>query len=724
VYNRPHSTFDELDADRDPSRAVDDRPLYRLLCLIALLCVPFAAVGYRLYVLQVRLGEGIVDHLDVTTESFEPIPSRDGRILGSDGRVLAEDVRRFRILAHYRWLEDPPDSTWLRRRALGQLDRRARRDAQRIAEAEARVIAERDAMWSRLAELSDTSPAEIAARRGRVVERVERIIASVERRRAGRNDGSSSEGDSLALRPWWQRLHDAIVTPPERESVEPLIVQEELEYHVVVDGVSIETAAVVEAEPDRFPGLRIDVDTERTYPAGSLAAHVVGHRRTAAAEDVAARRAAFPAGDPLDYRVGDSLGSTGIERAYDRQLHGTVGTRRLLRDRHGEIVASEVVRRPRVGRDVVLVLHPELQNRCERLLDDALEHGVDSEEGTPIVPPGGAIVVLDVHTGAVLVAASAPRFDLGELSDPDPDRWQALLDDPRRPFFPRATRMTIAPGSVFKTLTAVALLEEGRLDPEALFACQGFLDSPGQHRCYVYTHFGRGHGNVDLGDALAQSCNVYFFAAARDLGPRALVMWAERFGFGRPTGIDEPGEVGGHLPSPDRTADGERWYGGDTLGLAIGQSRLTVTPLQVARLMAAIANGGSLVTPHVVRRLERPGELASIVDPPPAHEIPGLRPVTLEHVRRGLTKVVNDPSGTGYKRVRLDTVTIAGKTGTAETGRDTADHAWFAGYVPAEEPRYAICVVLEHAGSGGLAGGPIARRVVQEMLAVELLQGR
>ncbi len=301
--------------------------------------------------------------------------------------------------------------------------------------------------------------------------------------------------------------------------------------------------------------------------------------------------------------------------------------------------------------------------------------------------------------------------------------------------------MAVAPGSVFKTVTAVALLESGTFDPDATRHCQGFLDRPDRHRCYVYSHYGVGHGDLDLSRAICESCNVYFFQGARKVGPRPLVEWAERFGIGRETGIDLPGEATGHLPQPPSPGPTEAaivqaafesqksastWYPGDTLGLAIGQSRLTVTPLQMARVMAAVANDGFLVTPHLVERFGparlTAGEETPRIAIPEPRPIPGLTEGTLARVREGLEMVVAHPKGTGYKTVRMPEVKIAGKTGTAEVGGGKPDHAWFAGYVPADRPKYAFAIVLEHAGSGGKNAGPVARRTVEAILQAGLVQ--
>ncbi len=286
--------------------------------------------------------------------------------------------------------------------------------------------------------------------------------------------------------------------------------------------------------------------------------------------------------------------------------------------------------------------------------------------------------------------------------------------------------MAIPPGSVFKTVTAVALLRAANLDPQEPFFCQGYLHRPDRQRCAIYRRQGVGHGEIGLADALAQSCNVYFFHHCGRLGLEPLVDWARRFGFGRPTGVDLPGEAAGGLPDPAtaRHPDSQAQL------LSNCQGPVTTTPLQVARMMAAVANGGQLITPHLVSRLGLPErtaddttdeDLADAIHVPPPQPIAGLRPGTLAAVRQGLKRVVSDPRGTAHATVRLDSIAVAGKTGTAETGGDRGDHAWFAGYVPAKRPKLALVVVLEHAGEAATAAGPVARRLVLRMQQLDML---
>jgi penicillin-binding protein 2 len=715
---------------------LDRRPMRRLIVLFVIVLLPILAIAARLAHVQGRLTEQFAADFERTVERFEPVPTHDGRILAADGEVLAEDRDVFGVKVHYRWLEEPPDPAWLKGQALGRLDRVARRDPQRVARELDRARERRADLWRQLSRSTGLSPEMLAGRRREVQRRVERIYEMVDRHRSeprspGSDSGQPPQSTWAAV---WRTVAGALTTPPEREALEPLVIHEQLDYHLLAPEVSFEAAVEIEAHPELFPGARIDITTRRVYPQGNLAPHLIGYRTPIDEAVVKERRERFPNGDPLDYRPGDRVGKTGLERSYERHLRGLRGLRKLVLDRRGEVLRTEIVRESRFGHDLVLSLSVPLQQAAEELLDDITSHEHrDETNGQPLpMPPGGAIVAIDARTGAVLAAASAPRFDLQFLGDPDPTAWKKILANPRKPLYHRAAEMALPPGSVFKVLSAIAFLESGKLDPGREFQCQGYLDDPEHYRCLIFRNFGASHGAINLADALARSCNVYFFSAARRIGAETIIDWGARCGFGKPTGIDLPGERGGNLPrAPAGVASAGRTprrkqVSADALQLSIGQARLTATPLQVVRLMAAVANGGRLVTPRLVDSAGPALISASDSIEPGADAAPirELSPRTLEWVRLGLAHVVSDRQGTGYKTVRLNEIAIAGKTGTAEAGGGKPDHAWFAGYVPADKPKIAFVVVLENAGSGGHAAGPVAREFVQAMLALGLIERR
>ena len=709
--------------------------------LFGAILLALGAIAVRLAFVETHLAGTYAKEFNREIERWEPIPSHDGRIIAADGEVLAEDQRLFGLTVHYRWLEDPPDPSWLKAQALARLDRAQRRDPQRVAGERAKILELRSALWDRLARTTGLDLDSLAVRRREIQRRVEHIYDLVDQRQSDRkaNEAEAEETTPAASGFWaraWQALVDALTTPPVREATEPVVIREQLDYHLLIPDVPVETAVEVEAHPELFPGTRVAVSARRVYPQGAVAPHLVGYRTPIDDDGLRERRARFPHGDPLDYRPGDRLGRSGLERHYERHLRGLRGLRKLVLNRRGEVLRSEEVRAARYGEDLVLSLSLPLQRDAEHLLDDCLGRAhLDETNGKALpIPRGGAIVAIDVRTGAVLAAASAPRFDLGLFTEHHSAAWKEALADPRKPLFHRAAEMALPPGSVFKVLSAIAFVESGRLDPMREFHCQGYLDDPDRNRCLIFRNFGASHGDINLVDALARSCNVYFFSAARRIGAAPLCEWASRFGFGRPTGIDLPGERGGNLPQRTSSAAGQRRSSpgdraaGEAMQLAIGQAKLTTTPLQIARFMAAVGNGGKLVTPKLVDsagpamigdRSIRDDSSAELEE---AHPISELSPRTLEWVRMGLSQVVADRHGTGYKTVRLNEITIAGKTGTAEPGGGKPDHAWFAGYVPAERPKIAFVVVLENAGSGGHAAGPVARKFVQSMLAHGLIE--
>ena len=695
MLNRP--TTDLLSRSEPRGSRWDRQPGVRLTLLGLAMVLPLIPIGWRTASIMNQDGDKWAPRSSPVTVTTQPIPTHGGRILTDDGTVLAHDQQRFSVLVHYRWIETPPDPSWLRGQVLSRLKPRERRDATRVASARQSVLLRRKNLLQDLATLCHVDKIQLEEAAGTVQHRVERIVKTVEQNRNTAAPGSrSTSGSPTSL---VQTIKRALTSPPRREEREPVVVTEELEYHRLLQDVSLEAAGTIQEHPERFPGVVVRVSPRRVYTHGSLAAHVVGNRRQ----------------QPRDRGIvpeREWVGASGVEKSYDPVLRGQPGLRRIVTNRHGEVVSTRILRPPRRGRDIQLTLSLPLQRRAETLLDQATSTGSS----------GGAIVVIDLHTGAIRAAASAPRFDPNLILAPDADTWKSIVDNPSRPLFCRVTGMALPPGSVFKSVSATALLQSGILPPGHSISCRGFLDTPSHHRCYVFSRFGIGHGRTDMGDALCRSCNVYFFDAARRLarsgstGHNSLHRWAANFGFGVPTGIDLPGESAGRLPSPPTKP-----LVSETMQLAIGQGPVTATPLQVVRMMAAIANGGSLVTPHVVSDLGPDPEALATRAEPRTTPIPGLSKRVLDTVRAGLQRVVEDPRGTGYKRVRLPGIAIAGKTGTAEVGGDLEDHAWFAGYVPARRPRVAFVVVLEHAGSGGRKAGPVARALVESLQVTGLI---
>jgi penicillin-binding protein 2 len=718
----------------DPGWSIDAAPRARLWLVYAAFAAPILIIALRLVWLQILIPDRFLAAWNKTTETFESLPATDGRILSSDGQVLAFDQPRYSIHVHYRWLEEPVNADWLKARARESLTRSERKVASKIVEAQTRILEEREALWQSLTQVTGHSSERLAAQRQSIQRKVEAMSQSVNaRRQAQAVTAATARTDDPLLARLWKELS----TAPDRSSSRPIVLREELQTHAILEDVALDQIATIEAMPSRFPGVEIHSTSERVYPLGDIAPHVVGLRSPVDAAEMARRKERYPGGDPLALEAGDRYGQSGIERAYDSQLRGVRGLRRVVRDHAGEIIEQSVVRLPRNGSDVTLTLDSTLQRTAEHLLDEALE-GDLLEDTIPatldgsqeaVIPSAGSVVVLDLRSGETLVAASSPRYDLQARQHPSRDQWNRWAKDTRHPFISRVTQATVPPGSIFKIVTAIAGLEQGVLSPDQLFHCQGYLKDPQHDRCFVYRHFGHGHGDVTLSTAISQSCNVYFFDLAGKIGPQPIEMWAKRLGFGSPTGIDIGGEQAGNVPIRSQQGRSQRWQPGTARQFAIGQADLTVTPLQVARLMAIIGSGGHTMTPRLTP-LPSESELSSdnniqlaSASSPAATSGRILTDRTLTAIREGMELTVESPQGTGHK-AHIPGLLIAGKTGTAEVGGDKPDHAWFAGYVPADRPRYAFAVFLEHGGSGGKTAAPLARQVIMAMIEADLLTPR
>ncbi len=459
---------------------------------------------------------------------------------------------------------------------------------------------------------------------------------------------------------------------------------------LLAEGLGLEQVARFEVEQLDHPEFVIDVSHRRLYRAGRYAAHALGYLGEARPDELGR-------GD-RGLKSGDWVGRRGVERTYDRSLRGADGERVVVVDSRGAPVAELGREVGRPGEALTLTLDGELQQEAERQLDGR----------------AGAIVALDPRDGAIRALVSSPSYDPNlfarRLAIAE---WRELVQDPLLPLQNRALQSAYPPGSVFKVVLAVAGLAEGVITPEDGFFCNGAKTFYGRpFHCWK----AGGHGWMNLESALQNSCDVYFYQLGQKLGIERIARYARLFDLGVPTGIDIEGEATGLVPDPgwSERARKRPWYPGETISVAIGQGALLATPLQMAVLMSAIANGGALVTPHLARD-------ASVPAPRPL----GLSPDVLATVRRGLWKVVN-AQGTGAAAA-VPWVAVAGKTGTSqvvahEAYEDTSDrpyqernHAWFASFAPFDRPAVVIVVFVEHGGQGSRTAAPIARALYEKL---------
>jgi penicillin-binding protein 2 len=464
---------------------------------------------------------------------------------------------------------------------------------------------------------------------------------------------------------------------------------------VVATGATQEQVVAIGARRREYAGVIVQVTAQRYYPQGSAAAHVLGH-----VGEISARQLESGADR---FRMGDIIGQQGVERIYNEHLAGDSGSRLSVVDSVGREIQLLQENPPAPGQTVVLTLDTDLQRRAEELLADRR----------------GAIVAIDVATGGILALASSPTFDPNAFAARfSAQEWRSLLEDPARPLHNRALQASLPPGSIFKIVMATAGLEEGIITSRSTYFCPGGKTLYGRFfRCLGQ------HGEINVVQALALSCNSFFYELGVKLGRERIVQWARRFGLGDATGIDLPDEQRGIIPSDEWLAsEGLRFYAGETVSVSIGQGRLAVSPLQLAH-MATVAASGFVREPHLLMRVEE-----SSTDRGAARTWVGdarsadFSERTRQTVLRGMSGSVQ--YGTA-RRSRMASVPSGGKTGTAQVAssdnvaEEDADrperlrnHAWFVGIAPVDEPQIAVAVFIEHGGSGGLAAAPLGGQVL------------
>ena len=488
---------------------------------------------------------------------------------------------------------------------------------------------------------------------------------------------------------------------------------------------------------DELPGVRVSRSWLRTYPYATLGAQILGHVGEVSEAQVEADPRLWP---------GDEIGQGGIESSFDGYLRGAPGVARLRVDSLGRPRSSIVpAQLAEAGNAIRLTIDRKLQQAAE----DSLQYGIAlAHQNEEWYADGGAVVALDPRDGQILAMASAPTFrpdvyvgraTKRELAPLTNDKVAATENFPA---LNRATAGTYPPGSTFKPVTALAAMQEGILSPWQTLACTGSYQSPHDKGPVKQTFRNWDPGvnkGMSLPTALAESCDTYFyqlgdafFGLPSERG-HPFQAWASRFGFGQRTGLDVGPESEGLLPTPEwRQRAFEReidrlWKPGDSIQLAIGQKDLLVTPLQMARFFALVANGGRLVTPYLVAAAEQPGQNGAPsrtlqrFAPAPPQQIP-LDSQGLEAVRQGLYQATHDPYGTSSATFAGYPIAIAGKTGTAEKyssaiGR-TLDQSWWCGYGPADNPELVVCVVVENGGHGSSAAAPAALKVFERYFGV------
>jgi len=494
---------------------------------------------------------------------------------------------------------------------------------------------------------------------------------------------------------------DRLANQPKRRRFEPKL---------ILKDVSREVVAKVAAKSYALPGVVVNVSPAREYLYQNFAAHVLGYIREINSDQLNDPRFT---NQSYQYHQGDIVGQYGIEARWEPELQGQRGVQNVI------VNATGV----RTGEASFV---PEIAGRSIRL---TIDYDVQAAADAAMADKKGAIVALNPKSGEILAMSSAPAFDpnlfAGEMTA---EQWSEMVMGKERRLNNRAVQGAYPPGSTFKIFMAVAGLAEGIITPETKISCPGYYYVGGRRfKC----HKKEGHGSVDLEQAIIKSCDVYFYTVGQRLGIDRIHDYAAKFGLGVPTGLDLVTENSGLIPSTEwkrehfrRQPAMQKWFPGETPSVSIGQGAVTVTPLQLARGLAALVNGGFVMRPRLVLGDEDQAE--NLMDQNSDSDIQkrvDVDPKIMAIVRHALEGVVNDPGGTAI-RAKLGPefdARVAGKTGTAQAvgadsglhGKDFADHAWFSAYAPIEDPEIVVVALVENGGHGGVIAAPLVKSVME-----------
>jgi penicillin-binding protein 2 len=477
-----------------------------------------------------------------------------------------------------------------------------------------------------------------------------------------------------------------------------------LRVHLTPDEV-----ARIAVNQHRFPGVEIEARLLRDYPMAAVTAHVLGYVGRISEQDMQEIEVS-------NYSGTSHIGKSGVERYHEEALHGRVGVQQVEVNVVGRVIRVLQETPPTPGKDLHLSIDANLQQEALMAFGEEI----------------GAAVAIDPRTGYVLALVSKPGFDPNPFVEGISVRdYQALQEDPDRPLYNRALRGQYPPGSTIKPFMGLAGLEFGMVTASQHKYCPGFYQLPNHDHKFRDWRKG-GHGSIDLHQSMVQSCDVYYYDLAAQLGVDRMHEYLARFGFGAPTGIDITGELGGLLPSREwkRRARRAAWFPGETLIMGIGQGYFLATPLQLASATATLAADGRHFVPQVVEALaEQTGAPLERLAPKLGGDVAVVNRQNWHTVADSMAAVMEDPRGTG-RRIRSPHYRIAGKTGTAQVftvkqdeeydeekvAKKMRDHALFVAFAPMEDPRIAVAVIVENGGHGGVVAAPIAARIIGRYL--------
>ena len=493
----------------------------------------------------------------------------------------------------------------------------------------------------------------------------------------------------------------------------------------IATNVNEEVVAQISERNSDFPGVSISANAARTYLTGSLAAHIIGYTGKIKEDEYNEKKDT--------YTIDDIIGKTGVEYIFEKYLKGKDGQKQVEMSVDGTITGESVSENAIAGSDVVLTIDSNLQQVTEKSLENCINKIRNGGFSQRYDAQGGAAVVMNVNTGEVLASASYPTFEpqwfVGGISQ---ENWAYLRDDTRHPQLNKATQSTYEPGSTFKMVTAIAGLETGAITTKEKINDTGvYRKYNSEWKCWYYTSYHRGHGYQNVTQALQHSCNYFFYETGDRMGIDNLAKYALHFGLGKKTGIELPNEKDGAVASRETYAklrNGGKIGPGDVLNASIGQGDNNFTPMQIAKYISSIANGGTVVKPTIIKSiLNSDGsevsrdEIENYTNEKVGYENTNdgitINPESIAVAKEGMRMAASEAGGTAYNIFKGFNQEVAGKTGSAEAGKDKNGNdlvnAWFVCFAPYEKPEVAVVVMIENGGHGNYAA-EVARDVLTQ----------
>ena len=465
--------------------------------------------------------------------------------------------------------------------------------------------------------------------------------------------------------------------------------------------ISNTSAVQIREQNAKLAGINVVTEPTVSYTSGSLASHILGYVGAISEEEYSTRKDT--------YRNDDIIGKDGVQKVFEEYLKGTDGVKQVDMTVDGAITSEYISEEAVAGSDVVLTIDANLQKVAEEALEQNIKDIADGKYGEGNDADAGAVVVMNVNTGEVLAMASYPDYN--------PERYSEEYDpnDETGKYYNRAIRSIYAPGSTFKMVVASAALDTGEITTRTRINDNGVYPYGDGQACWYYRSYGVGHGYLNLTQAIKYSCNYFFYDLGYRMGIDTIAEYAGRYGLGKKTGVELMGESSGIVASREyaNSIGYTTWYPADTLSAAIGQSFNSYTPIQMARYISMIANGGKNVDVSIIKSEIENFVKESIGTENELKEDLNISEENLDAIRDGMKGVTSESGGTAYSTFADFDIDIAGKTGSAQTGVDGEAHGWFVGFAPYDEPEIAVVVMVEKAGSGGYTA-VVAKEIMEE----------